>query len=652
MRIFRLTKFQLLMIGGILFGLMAICVRLTQSEIVLLTASFLVISALIGLLFYQKQSYRLTDLEQITLLNEQTEDSLKRLLDQMPVGVVRFDETSKAISWFNPYAELVFTTDSGQVDALAMETFVINSLNRPVNSTFSLSGKDYTVYWDKEILYFFDVTVSDQLRQRLDFQSVIGLISVDNYDEVTDDLSDAQISQINSFVADFIANFAQERQMFYRRLASDRFLFFTDYQVLQELMANKFDILEEFRKTAQDKELSLTLSIGASYGRGDYDQLGSLANQNLNMSLMRGGDQAVIKENAEHQKVMYFGGGTASTVKRSRTRTRAMMTAISDKIRMADKVFIVGHQNLDLDALGASVGMQHFAASLLERAYVVYDPDHMSDDIRRSLNQLAQEDYQSLLTVKEAMNLVTERSLLIMVDHSKLSLTLSRELYEQFTEVIIIDHHRRDQDFPENAILTFIESGASSACELVTELIQFQGAKKRLSKVQASLIMAGIMLDTKNFSNRVTSRTFDVASYLRNVGSDNSVIQAISATDFEEYRLVNKLILKGERLYDNIIVANGTDYTTYTSVIASKAADTLLTMAGIDASFTVVKTADNRVAISARSRNQVNVQRIMEEMGGGGHFNLAACQLQDMTVAQAYDLLVDTIRKYYQIKEI
>ncbi|TWS94552.1 MULTISPECIES: DHH family phosphoesterase [unclassified Streptococcus] len=651
MRIFRLTKFQLLMIGCILFGLLAICVRLTQSEIVLLTAIFLAIGFLIGLLFYQKQSYHLTDLEQISLLNEQTEESLKRLLDQMPVGVIRFDEISKEISWFNPYTELVFTTDSGQVDTLAMETFVINSLNHPSNSTFSLSGKDYTVYWDKEILYFFNVTVSEQARQRLDFQSVIGLISVDNYDEVTDDLSDAQVSQINSFVADFIAKFVQERQMFYRRLASDRFLFFTDYQMLQELIANKFDILEEFRKAAKEKELSLTLSIGASYGRGDYDQIGSLANQNLNMALMRGGDQAVVKENAEHQKVMYFGGGTASTIKRSRTRTRAMMTAISDKIRMADQVFVVGHKKLDLDALGASVGMQHFAASLLDKAYVVYDPNHLSEDIKRSLSQLENEDYQAILTIEEAMDLVTDQSLLIMVDHSKLSLTLSRELYDQFTEVIVIDHHRRDQDFPKNAILTFVESGASSACELVTELIQFQGAKKRLSKVKASLIMAGIMLDTKNFSNRVTSRTFDVASYLRNIGSDNSVIQAISATDFDEYRLVNKLILRGERLYDNIIVANGTDYITYTNVIASKAADTLLTMSGIDASFTVVKTADNQVAISARSRNQVNVQRIMEDMGGGGHFNLAACQLQDMTVTQAYNLLITTIRKHCYTKE-
>ena len=230
-----------------------------------------------------------------------------------------------------------------------------------------------------------------------------------------------------------------------------------------------------------------------------------------------------------------------------------------------------------------------------------------------------------------------------MVDHSKISLTLSKEFYEQFEDVIVVDHHRRDDDFPDNAILTFIESGASSAAELVTELIQFQNAKKRLNKIQASVLMAGIMLDTKNFSTRVTSRTFDVASYLRSKGSDSVEIQTISATDFDEYKQVNEIILRGERLGDSIIVAAGDNGNLYSNVIASKAADTILSMAHVEASFVLVETASHKIAISARSRSKINVQRVMEKLGGGGHFNLAACQLTDISLPQAKALLLETI---------
>ena len=203
------------------------------------------------------------------------------------------------------------------------------------------------------------------------------------------------------------------------------------------------------------------------------------------------------------------------------------MAAISDKIKSVDQVFVVGHRNLDLDALGSAVGMQLFASNIIEKAYVVYDDQQMGSDIYRSIQKLTSEGADYLLPISEAVNRVTSRSLLIMVDHSKLALTLSRELFDRFSQTIVVDHHRRDEDFPENAVIAYIESGASSASELVTELIQFQNSKKnRLNKIQASLLMAGIMLDTKKFTSRVTSRTFDVASYLRARGSDSVVIQA------------------------------------------------------------------------------------------------------------------------------
>ena len=344
-------------------------------------------------------------------------------------------------------------------------------------------------------------------------------------------------------------------------------------------------------------------------------------------------------------------------MKRTRTRTRAMMTAISDKIRSVDQIFVVGHKNLDMDALGSAVGMQLFASNLIDKTYVVYDQYQMAADIERAVNKLQEEGQTNMVTVAEAMTMVTGNSLLIMVDHSKLSLTLSKDFYKQFYQTIVIDHHRRDDDFPENAVITYIESGASSASELVTELLQFQNSKKnRLSKMQASVLMAGMMLDTKNFTSRVTSRTFDVASYLRTRGSDSVTIQDISATDFDEYRAVNELILRGNKILPNVIVASGPEDKSYQTVAISKAADTMLAMSGIEATFVVSKNTQGYVSISARSRSKINVQRIMENMGGGGHFNLAAAQIKDLTVAEVtrklnQEIIDEVIKKEEEIVE-
>ncbi|HHD4485337.1 TPA: DHH family phosphoesterase [Streptococcus pyogenes] len=645
MKKFRFETIHLIMMGLILFGLLALCVSIMQSKILILLAIFLVLLFVVALLWYQKEAYQLSDLAHIELLNEQTEDNLKTLLDNMPVGVVQFDQETNAVEWYNPYAELIFTTEEGFIQNGLIQQIITEKRREDISQTFEVSGNKYTSYIDVSsgIFYFFDSFVGRQLADASMLRPVVGIISVDNYDDITDDLSDADTSKINSFVANFIDEFMESKRIFYRRVNMDRYYFFTDFKTLNDLMDNKFSVLEEFRKEAQDAQRPLTLSIGISFGEENHSQIGQVALENLNIALVRGGDQIVIRENADHTNPIYFGGGSVSTVKRSRTRTRAMMTAISDRIKMVDNVFIVGHRKLDMDALGSAVGMQFFAGNIIENSFAVYNPDEMSPDIERAIERLQADGKTRLISVSQAMGLVTPRSLLVMVDHSKISLTLSKEFYEQFQNVIVVDHHRRDDDFPDNAILTFIESGASSAAELVTELIQFQNAKKCLNKIQASVLMAGIMLDTKNFSTRVTSRTFDVASYLRSKGSDSVEIQNISATDFEEYKQINEIILQGERLGDSIIVAAGEKNHLYSNVIASKAADTILSMAHVEASFVLVETASHKIAISARSRSKINVQRVMEKLGGGGHFNLAACQLTDISLPQAKYLLLKTI---------
>ena len=649
-----LTSISAVLLGIATFGTLTMLIIFSQNNVVTISALFLFVLLYLLLFIWQKKQYEKSEIEQIQYVNHQAEDSLNTLLDQMPVGVLKLDLSSGEVEWFNPYAELILTTEEGEIDVDLIQTIIKASVGNP-GSYANLGETRYAVHMDKAsgVLYFFDVSGEYEATVELvTSRPVIGVISVDNYDDLEDATSDADISHINSFVANFVSEFASKYAMFSRRVGMDRFYLFTDYTVLEGLMNDKFSVIDAFREESKQRQLPLTLSMGFSYGDGNHDEIGKVALRNLNLAEVRGGDQVVVKENDETKNPIYFGGGSAASVKRTRTRTRAMMTAISDKIRSVDQVFVVGHKNLDMDALGSAVGMQLFANNITENSYAVYDAEQMSPDIERAVNFLGKEGVTKLLPLTDAMKLVTNRSLLILVDHSKTALTLSKDFYELFTQTIVIDHHRRDQDFPENAVITYIESGASSASELVTELIQFQNSKKnRLSRMQASVLMAGMMLDTKNFTSRVTSRTFDVASYLRTRGSDSIAIQEIAATDFEEYREVNELILQGRKLGSDILIAQAKDSRTYDTVVISKAADAMLAMSGIEASFVLAKNTQGFISISARSRSKINVQRIMEELGGGGHFNLAAAQIENMSLSEAGEKLTQLILDELKEKE-
>ena len=639
---------------GISFIIMTVLVVFLQNNLVTIVCLLFLMVAFLLLFYFQKKSYQKTEIEQIQYVNHQAEDSLSSLLEQMPVGVVKLNMESSEIEWFNPYAELMLTTEDGEIDHSQVQEIIKTAISSP-GIYANVGEKRYAVHLDRNsgVLYFFDVSGEYEATVELvTSRPVIGVISVDNYDDLENETSESDISHINSFVANFVAEFTGKHQMFSRRVAMDRFYLFTDYTVLEKLMQDKFSVIDTFREEAKQRDLPLTMSMGLSYGDGDHEGIGKVALSNLNLAEVRGGDQVVVKENDETKNPIYFGGGTAASIKRTRTRTRAMMTAISEKLKSVDHVFVVGHKNLDMDALGSAVGMQLFSSNVLDESYVVYDAEQMSPDIHRAIQFLENEGVTKLLTLDQAMEMVTNRSLLVMVDHSKTTLTLSKEFYDLFTQTIVIDHHRRDQDFPDNAVITYIESGASSASELVTELIQFQNSKKaRLSRIQASVLMGGIMLDTKNFTSRVTSRTFDVASYLRTRGSDSVVIQELAATDFEEYRLVNELILQGQAVQPSILVAQAKDTKEYDTVVISKAADTMLAMSGIEASFVIAKNRQGDISISARSRSKINVQRIMEELGGGGHFNLAAARLTDMSLQEAGDKLKTIISNELSEKE-
>ena len=649
-----LPPFFVILLGIASFGVLTSLIIFSKSNVLIISLLFLFILFYLYLFILQEKRNEEGVIEEIEYVNHKAEESLTSLLEQMPVGVIKLDLSSGEVEWLNPYAELILSNEEGEISLELIQTVIKASVGNP-GFYATLGETRYVVHMDKAsgVLYFFDVSGEYEATVELvTSRPVIGIVSVDNYDDLEDETSESDISNINSFIANFVSEFARKYAMFSRRVSMDRFYLFTDYTVLESLMSDKFSVINAFREEAKQRQLPLTLSMGFSYGDGNHDEIGKVALLNLNLAEVRGGDQVVVKENHDTKNPIYFGGGSAGSIKRTRTRTRAMMTAISDKIRSVDQVFVIGHKNLDMDALGSAVGMQLFASNITENSYAVYDQDHMSADIERAVIHLKKEGVTKLLSVKDAIEMVTKRSLLILVDHSKTALTLSKEFYDLFTQTIVIDHHRRDQDFPDNAVITYIESGASSACELVTELIQFQNSKKnRLSHMQASVLMGGMMLDTKNFTTRVTSRTFDVASYLRTRGSDSITIQEIAATDFDEYREVNELILEGHKLGSEVLIAEAKDSKCYDTVVISKAADALLAMSGIEASFVLAKNIQGFISISARSRSKINVQRIMEELGGGGHFNLAAAQIKDMTLSETGEKLTEIILNEINQKE-
>ena len=396
-----INPFLIYLFAMVAFIIMSILVIFVKDKFVILASLFFFIAAFLLVFYFLKKFYQKTELEQIQYVNNQAEDSLNSLLEQMPVGVIKLNMANMEIEWFNPYAELILTTEDGEINPTQIQE-IIKAAFSSLGIYANIGEKRYAVHLDKTsgVVYFFDVSGEYEATVELvTSRPAIGIISVDNYDDLENETSESDISNINSFVANFVAEFAGRYKMFSRRVDMDRFYLFTDYTVLEHLMQDKFSMIDSFREEAKQRNLPLTMSMGLSYGDGDHESIGKVALSNLNLAEVRGGDQVVVRENDETKDPIYFGGGSAASVKRTRTRTRAMMTAISEKLKSVDRVFIVGHKNLDMDALGSAVGMQLFSSNVLEESYVVYDASQMSPDIRRAIELLDKEGVSSLLTL-------------------------------------------------------------------------------------------------------------------------------------------------------------------------------------------------------------------------------------------------------------
>lgn len=617
-----------------------------QTELVLLLVVNLIV---MFLLLARARVVMANNLDNIRELNETAENSLNATLDTMPIGVLRYSEFDYTPEWFNPYVDIIFSNDEDKLEADKIKE-IVQDIDDQGMQYLSVGQKKYAIKVDhkKKLLYFIDAT-SEVVAKTITRESrpVIGIISVDNYDDTTDLISDSSRTIINNFIATKIDAFSNKYNVYISRYNASRYYIYTNYLTLKQIMDDKFKFVNVFREEATEKNFSLTLSIGMSYGLENFSKIGKTALDNLELALVRGGDQVVIKENINTAKPIYFGGNSASHTQKSRTRARAIATALRTIVLESENVFVMGHKYPDMDALGAAVATKIFANMNDKETFIVYDEKQLLPDVERAIAKLneSKDGFAHIIRMDTAYELKKSNSLLIMVDHSKTSQTMDYDFYKSFDKVVVIDHHRRDDDFPKNALLTYIESGASSASELVVEVLQYQNdQKQKMSKVEASIALAGISVDTQKFSKGTTARTFEAASFLRSQGADNNLIKKFLATEFDKYKKINEIVLNAE-FHDNIAIGIGLYRKMYDNVTIAKAADTLLNMVGIDASFTIVNHENGYVAISARSSGDFNVQRIMEKFGGGGHFNNAAAQIYEKTPTEVRDALLKLLNR-------
>ncbi|WP_334333214.1 MULTISPECIES: DHH family phosphoesterase [unclassified Companilactobacillus] len=575
---------------------------------------------------------------------------------EYPLGILLYD-TDKQIQWVNPY--FVETTGFNPSNSMSVKDIsselsnLIDEKDHPDSTTIQIDDKYFLVQVQTElkVIYLFEITHYSKIEKRYeDNRSVIGQVYLDNYAEITQSMSDRDISNLDNYITNELANWASKEQMFLKRIDDDHFFIMAYTGRIFDMEKNGFKILDVIREFTSQQNVPLTLSMGFSYGVDDLHKLNDEAQKNLNLALGRGGDQVVVKEIGE--KARFYGGNTDPMEKRTRVRARMISEALQELLKDSDQVIVMGHSHPDMDVLGSSLGIRRISIMNNTPCKVVINPNTLHSDVSRLLGIIDKDPdiKKDIITPDESINIRTKKTLIVMVDHSKQSISINPELFNAENEkIVVIDHHRRSEEFPENPMLTYIEPYASSTSELITEMLEYQPKnKKAIEKIEATALLAGITVDTKSFSLRTGTRTFDAASYLRSVGADETVIQNVLKENIDSFIQRNHLIETITMVNGNMAVCFGEEDKSYDPVIVAQAADTLLSLDNVEASFVISKRPDSRVGISARSLGNVNVQVIMEKLGGGGHLSDAATQIADTTVEDAKKQLIDVLTESAQ----
>lgn len=474
-------------------------------------------------------------------------------------------------------------------------------------------------------------------------QPVVILFMVDGYEELISGCLESEKAHVSVQIDKLLEDFAGQTTGVLRKNASDRFIAVIEERHLQEILRNKVEILDKAREIFVNDRLNVTMSIGIGRTGKTLKESEQFARQALEMALGRGGDQAAVKTDNGFE---FYGGVSKGVERHTKVKTRIIANSLLELVDNADKIFIMGHKYSDLDSVGSSVGLTCAIRNLGKSAWAVCD--YSTSLAKVLIDRFPHVDGEEPLFTEpaDAMEELTDNSLLIICDTHNPLIIESKELYEKAKKIVVIDHHRKMVNYIDNAVIFHHEPYASSASEMVTELIQYFGEAGKLRAVQAECLLAGIMLDTKNFVMKTGVRTFEAAAVLRKMGADTITVKKMFSSSIDSYKRKTQIVAEAE-IYRKCAIAPCDFYADDLRIVAPQAADELLTIKNVDASFVLFKTMSNEISISARSMGNLNVQLIMEALGGGGHQTMAGAQLKDVTVNEVLDTLKKSIDDYY-----
>ena len=490
-------------------------------------------------------------------------------------------------------------------------------------------------------LNFIDETKYNELFDRyVNEKLCIGIAVIDNYEELIQKLSPEDKTAILAKIDKTVFDWAASTGGLIIKNERDTYIYVFEQKYLAEIEKNKISILDLIKEI--DAKVPITLSIAISNEENSYYERYKSALDGIDLVLGRGGDQCIVRKEGKYK---FYGGKSLEIEKRTKVKARIVAHTIESMIEESKNVIIMGHQNADIDSLGSSMGMYRLAATMGKPAYIV--ATDLGMNLGKFVDTLKENEYEKIIIdKKEALSIINKETLLIVVDTHKKSFVQVPELLSKTEKIVVIDHHRKGPDFIENASLTFQEVYASSAAELVTEILQYVERKVELTPIEIESLYGGIMVDTKNFTFKTGVRTFEAAAYLRRFGVDIIKVKKWFQADLESYNVIADIVKKAEMVADSIAISTYEVVGKDSNTICAKAADELLTISNITASFVIGNTGEN-ICISGRSIGDINVQIILEKMGGGGHMTLAGAQLTDISIEDAKTELINRINEYF-----
>lgn len=519
-------------------------------------------------------------------------------------------------------------------------------------------GKKYRIritrlYIEESFVYtvcLFDETDLVDLRiQKENSKFVVGLMYMDNYDEAMESVEEVRRSLLEALIDRKINQYINGFNGIVKKLEKDKFFFIIKKEDLDSAISVRFDILEDVKTVNIGNEMSITLSIGIGYGSENLARNYELARMAMDMALGRGGDQAVVKTEDD---IRYFGGKAQTVEKQTRVKARVKAHAFKELLENKDKVIIMGHKMLDMDAFGAAIGIWRIATHLNKKAYILRSD--VNPSVRPMIEKFKAPEYPEDLFMSEekALNSLTNDSLVVVVDVNRPSITEGPSLLKKAKNIVVLDHHRQSSEIITNATLSYVETFASSACEMVSEIVQYISDDIKLKTLEADAMYAGIVIDTQNFNVQTGVRTFEAAAFLKRSGADVTRVRKMFREDAADYLAKAEAIHNAE-IFENYYAISECDSanTASPTLVCAQAANDLLNIKGIKASF-VLTLYNDIIYISARSMDEVNVQTIMEKLGGGGHRSVAGAQIKEGSIEDAKNLVKKVLKELIERGEI